>query len=187
MTSDTGHSAPCSAVKDARSAAEHAPGAEDVLHPLRALCDAQGCRYRIIPHERPILAARDAAGLFDLTLAAPVYILERTDGDGLVAAVLSMSRGRPDMAMLTAQLGKAEQGMPGKGLTILRMASAAALRAAGLKPGCVPLVGLSMPCIFDDRLLEYDVIYGGTGHPLHTLEIASDDARRLHNVIGALS
>lgn len=145
------------------------------LESVRRLCREAGCRHRIIAHERPILAAKDAEGLFDLARAAPVYVLESAR-TGLVAAVLSMARGRPGPPLLSVL----EEALDARDL---RMARTAALRAAGLEPGRVPLVGHGLPCVFDALLLEHEYIYGGTGDPLYTLEVAPEDVRRVNTVI----
>lgn len=142
---------------------------------VRGICAAAQCDFAILAHERPIRTVRDAEGIFDLAKAAPVYVLEH--GAGLLAVILSASRGRPDVPALTQALG----------LAALRMAAPAALRAAGMEPGSVPLVGHGLSCVFDGRLLEHEYIYGGAGHPLHTLRIAPGDVARVNTVVLTLS
>jgi len=53
----------------------------------------------------------------------------------------------------------------------------------GYKAGSIPLIGHNLPCVFDDCLLDYDYIYGGSGDELHTLKIAPNDVMRLNNII----
>jgi prolyl-tRNA editing enzyme YbaK/EbsC (Cys-tRNA(Pro) deacylase) len=53
----------------------------------------------------------------------------------------------------------------------------------GYRVGAIPLIGHDLPCIFDDSLLKYDYIYGGTGDELVTLKIKPQDVKRLNNVI----
>ena len=59
-------------------------------------------------------------------------------------------------------------------------------KATGYEPGMIPLVGLELDCIFDDFLLMWDYIYGGTGNELITLKIAPADIKRLNKVIGVI-
>ena len=54
----------------------------------------------------------------------------------------------------------------------------------GYRTGVIPLIGHNLPCIFDDSLLDFDYIYGGSGDEYHTLKIIPKDVIRLNNVIG---
>lgn len=45
---------------------------------------------------------------------------------------------------------------------------------------------LTRDCIFDESLLAFNYVYGGTGDPLTTLKIAPGDVKRLNKVIGCL-
>ena len=59
----------------------------------------------------------------------------------------------------------------------------AIMESIGCPAGAVPLVGNGLPCIFDERLLIYDYIYGGTGNACRTLKIRPADALRLNQVL----
>ena len=49
-----------------------------------------------------------------------------------------------------------------------------------------PLIGHGLPCIFDEKLLEFDSIFGGTGNEWVTLKISSKDVRRLNHIVASL-
>lgn len=57
----------------------------------------------------------------------------------------------------------------------------------GYPIGAIPLIGHNLPCIFDEAILEYDYVFGGTGDEFHTLKIVPRDLLRLSNVMRKLS
>lgn len=59
-------------------------------------------------------------------------------------------------------------------------------RSTGYAVGAIPLIGLRLPCIFDERLLTYDYVYGGTGDERVTLKIVPYDVKRLNPVVHVL-
>ncbi len=122
--------------------------------------------------ESPIISTQDAKKYFDTELAAPALIM-RTER-GLMLLIASARRGRLDLKRLGDDLGLAK----------LRLADKKkAEKATGYEVGAVPLVGVELPCIFDDRLLENDFIYGGSGNAFFTLKISPKDVKRLNNVV----
>lgn len=50
--------------------------------------------------------------------------------------------------------------------------------------GCIPLVGLEIPCIFDKKLHCHDFVYGGTGEELLTLKIRPKDLMAVNEIKG---
>lgn len=134
----------------------------------------EGAAFRLLRQDAPILSVGDAARYYDVEKAAPVYIVETERG--LAALIASARRGRLDFAALRACLGFAK----------LRLAQRKKLVAAGLEPGAVPLLGHGLPCIFDETLLDFDFVYGGTGDAYCTLQIAPRDLRRLSQVVASL-
>jgi prolyl-tRNA editing enzyme YbaK/EbsC (Cys-tRNA(Pro) deacylase) len=56
-------------------------------------------------------------------------------------------------------------------------------KITGYSAGAIPLIGHKLPCVFDDCLLDYDYIYGGSGDELQTLKITPNDVMCLNNVI----
>lgn len=145
------------------------------LNELEALLEREGAEFALIRQDRPILSARDAEGYYDIRKAAPTFILqtERT----LVACIVSGNRGRLDLDAIRETCG----------FSRLRLADRKKLqKQTGYEAGAIPLIGHGLACIFDDSLLQYDYIYGGTGDPLVTLKIKPEDVKRLNQVIGIL-
>lgn len=69
------------------------------------------------------------------------------------------------------------------GLSRLKLADKKKIeKSTGYKVGAIPLIGVELPCIFDECLLERDFIYGGSGNELFTLKTAPKDVKRLNNV-----
>jgi len=74
------------------------------------------------------------------------------------------------------------------GFSKLKMAdSGKVLEMTGYETGAIPLIGHDLPCVFDDWLLTFDYIYGGTGDAFHTLKIKPSDIARLNNVVKHIS
>ena len=57
-------------------------------------------------------------------------------------------------------------------------------KQAGYPVGCIPLVGLGIPCVFDKKLLCHDFVYGGTGNELLTLKINPKDLLKVNEIKG---
>lgn len=132
-----------------------------------------GCNavFSILTHDRPILSLQDAGRYFDLAKSAPTFVLD--NGEQLIALFSASSRGRVDLTA-TAKLC---------GFPQLKMAKPQRiLEKTGYEAGSIPLIGLEIPCIFDNRLLAFDFIYGGSGDPLHTLKIRPQDVKRLNDI-----
>lgn len=141
------------------------------LNELRDYLSQQGCDFEIIKQEEPIIKTSDAAKYFDIDKAAPTFVMD-TD-QGLVAFIASSQRGRIDFKAIKQSLGFSK----------LSMADRIKIReSTGYEAGAIPLVGLSLPCIFDTMLLKEDCIYGGSGDVLHTLKISPNDVYRLNSV-----
>ncbi|WP_019911286.1 aminoacyl-tRNA deacylase [Paenibacillus sp. HW567] len=142
------------------------------LPELAAFLDEKNSDYELIAHEAPIRSTRDAEQYFDLAKAAPTLIIQTEHG--LVAFIASSQRGRVDLKALKQELG----------YVTLKMAEPSkVLEATGYHIGAIPLIGHGLPCLFDNRLLSLDYIYGGTGDELHTLKIAPADVIRLNRVL----
>lgn len=141
------------------------------LNELKRSLTERGARFELLHQDAPILSAADAEGLYDLSRAA-VALVVRTER-GLMLLIAGARRGRLDLDALRRRLG----------LERLKLADARRVeRETGYAVGSIPLVGLKLPCIFDDDLLSLPCLYGGSGDPLTTLCIAPGDARRLNDV-----
>ncbi len=131
--------------------------------------------YELIRHDKPILSTNDAKSLFDINKAAPVFIMETEEG--LIALIASAQRGRLDLKDIKLTLG----------FDKFKMANPQNIfDATGYKPGEIPLIGHSLSCIFDNKLLDHDYIYGGSGNIYYTLKINPNDVMRLNKIIKLL-
>lgn len=145
---------------------------QSLLETLRSMLEQQKADFEILSHHRPLLSRGDAARVFDLVKAAPVFILE-ADGE-LTAFLASAARGRIDLKALRQDVGYA---------SLRPVPEADLLVRTGCAPGRVPLVGHGLPVIFDEVLLRHDYVYGKTSDVLHTLKIRPLDLMRVCNVV----
>lgn len=139
---------------------------------LQTYLEQNDCDFEIIAHEAPILSAQDAANYFDVEKAAPTLILQTEEG--LIALIVSSRRGRLDFKALKQELGFAKMKMADPSTV---------MEATGYQAGAVPLIGHQLPCIFDNRLLSFDYVFGGTGDERQTLKIAPSDVSRLNKIV----
>lgn len=131
--------------------------------------------FQLIRQDVPILSAADAAPYYDVRKAAPTFVLQSEKG--LTACILSANRGRMDFQDMRRRFGFSK----------LKMADGKkVMEETGYQVGSIPLIGHGLACIFDDSLLQYDYIYGGTGDALVTLKISPQDAKALNRIIGVL-
>lgn len=125
----------------------------------------ENCRhqYEIIPHEKPIRSREDGSRYFgiDVGQTAPALVL-KTD-KGYFVFIVSGSWDKLDFGKIAEILGCRK----------VKLASPQEVQqATGFEAGLVPMVGLELPCVLDKRLLSYDFVYGGTGHPAFTLKLS---------------
>lgn len=145
------------------------------LPTLEALLRSEGADFELIRQDRPILTVQDAETYYPVEQSAPSFVLQANDG--LVLCIASMRRGRLDFDAMKQAYG----------FTKLRMAAKERVeRETGYPVGSIPLIGLELPCIFDDSLLCFDFIYGGSGDPLVTLKINPADVKRHYAQSGTL-
>jgi len=148
---------------------------------LRTIIDIENilvqanAKFEILKHPTPIISVNDAKKYFDTQKAAPTFIVKTESG--LVAMIVSAQRGRLDFKHLKDKLGFAKLKLADK-TTIFE--------STGCTVGSIPLIGHGLPCIFDDKLLAFDYVYGGTGDALFTLKINPYDLKRLNQVIAVL-
>ena len=139
---------------------------------LKKALEQEHCDFEVIGHSEPIIKTQDAAKYFDTTKAAPTFVINTENG--LVALIVSARRGKLDFKEFGCLAGYA----------VLKMADRGQAEAAtGYPVGTIPLIGHNLPCLFDNTLLDFDYIYGGTGDELHTLKISPFDVVRLNKVI----
>lgn len=139
---------------------------------LQILLQDNRCDFELIEHDTPIVSTQDAARYFDLSKAAPTFIMD-TD-QGLAALIVSYRPGKLDFSELKNSLGFSKFKMADRDMV---------LAAIGYKVGSVPLIGHQLPTLFDNSLLINDYVYGGAGDTMYTLKIAPHDLVRLSNVV----
>jgi len=147
----------------------------DTIKDLERYLSRARADFQLIRQDKPIHTVQDAAGYFPIENSAPTFILKNEDG--LLACIVSIARGRLDFEEMKKQFGYSK----------LKMADRGAIeKLTGYKTGSIPLIGHHLPCIFDDRLLKFDYVYGGTGDEFVTLKIAPQDVKRLNNIVFCL-
>ena len=134
----------------------------DRLSQLKRCLDSAGITYAILVHEQNISTAQGGAqtGLGALSAMAPTFIL-RTETGFLAAIVrgdtrLSYKKIKQKLGLKNVSLATPDQV---KQLT-------------GSEVGHVALVNQGVQTIVDERVMEVAMIYGGSGEPNHTLQIA---------------
>ena len=143
---------------------------------LYAFLRENGADFELLRQDKAILSAADAAAYYPAEKSAPAFILQ-TD-DGLIGCIASVNSGRLDLEVLKQKFGYAKLKMADKKKT---------RNQTGYEAGSIPLIGLKLPCLFDNTLLKYDYIYGGTGNELVTLKIAPHNVISLNSIIGTFN
>lgn len=133
--------------------------------------------YEIIKHEKKIYSAQDGAEYFGIEIGqtAPTLILS-TD-NGLMALIMSGSKGKIDFDKLEDELGFIVKGLANK---------KDIEKSLGFCVGAIPLVGHDLPTIIDSKLYKYDYVYGGTGNEDYTLKISPEALVQLNDVIAEI-
>lgn len=140
---------------------------------IKEVLDAAGCRYEILVQDKPVLSAMDAACFYPVEKVAPTFVLQTENG--LIGCITSMQNGRLDFEKIKKQLGFEK----------LKMADRKKVeKQTGYPTGCIPLVGLGIPYVFDKKLLRHDFVYGGTGDEFMTLKINPGDLIRVNEIKG---
>jgi len=138
-----------------------------------------GYAYQLLPQTQPLRSAEDGAAYFGITVGqtAPVLLVE-ADASQRFLCLLAGDRGRLDLA---------------KAATLLHVPALAPVKykkvydVTGFQPGNLPLLGIDLPCLFDESLLRYPLVYGGTGQEDLTLAVAPQALLALHRVAARLS
>jgi len=147
----------------------------DTVKDLERYLSRAQADFELIEQEKPFYTVQDAAGYFPIEKSAPTFILQTEHG--LLACIVSIARGRLNFEELKKQFGYSK----------LKMADRGAIeKQTGYKAGSIPLIGHHLPCIFDDHLLKFNYVYGGTGDEFVTLKIAPQDVKRLNNIVHCL-
>lgn len=143
---------------------------------LEQYLNREGADFEIIRQQAPIVSVQDAGRYFDTALAAPALVVQTEKG--LMLLITGAKRGRLDFKKLCEAFG----------LSKMKLADRKKIeRETGYRAGAIPLVGVKLPCIFDESLLENKYIFGGSGDELCTLKISPEDVKRLNEIVFSFS
>ena len=132
------------------------------LAELQALLETRGAAYQLLVHASNLASAEDGAdsGLGLLEEMAPTFILRSKAG--YFAAIL-----RGDTRLSYKKI-KHQFGLKDISLTGPQEVE----QLTGAKVGYVPLINPGMRTILDEKVLEKQIVYGGTGVANHTLAVS---------------
>ena len=139
----------------------------------------KGFAYQLLPQTRPLRSAEDGAAYFGIAVGqtAPVLLVE-ADPSQRFLCLLAGDRGRLDLAQ-AASLLKVPKLTPVKYKRVYDI--------TGFEPGNMPLFGLNFPCLFDEALLRYPLVYGGSGQENLTLAVDPRALLALHQIAARLT
>ena len=133
------------------------------MDPVKHFLEHANADYEFIVHPQPIYSVADGVAHFgiDPGQTAPTLILQ-TD-KGYYSLVFSGSRQKIDFAALAIHLGVSHVKLVNKNKV---------QSITGFAHGDTPMIGLSLPAIFDKKLLQFPFVYGGSGLSNRTLKIS---------------
>lgn len=144
---------------------------------LKRILEQSSYFYEIISHPEPLLTSRAGAEYFGIDRGQTAPTLLVKTGRQYFRLIIAGDRGRVNMAELSLRLGCGR----------IKLAARDEVRSVtGFEPGWVPLVGIPLPVILDQRLLRYDCVYGGAGKPDCTLRIDPRALVELNQVVAAI-
>lgn len=135
------------------------------------------CEYEFLYHEKQLSTASEGAEYFGIEAGqtAPTLII-KTD-KGYFSIIFSGSRNHIDFEQIAKILD----------VPRAKLANRDKVKSiTGFSPGDTPMVGLTLPTLFDKKLLQYPFVYGGSGQPNRTLKISPEALTKLNNVIAFL-
>ena len=133
------------------------------MDPVKEFLDRSQAVYEFIFHEKQVYSVADGIAYLGIEAGqtAPTLIL-KTD-QGYYSLVFSGSRPHIDFKSIESILGASRVKLANKHKV---------QDITGFAPGDTPMLGLSLPAIFDKKLLQYPFVYGGSGLPNRTLKIS---------------
>lgn len=148
-----------------------------IMDTVNSILDDSEFEYEFIFHEKQIYSSAEGAEYFgiDIGQTAPTLII-KTD-KGYFSLIFSGSRGRIDFEKIAKILGVFKAKLANKNKV---------REITGFDPGDTPMVGVSLPTIFDKRLFKYSFVYGGSGQPNRTLKISPIALEKLNHPVAFL-
>ncbi len=144
---------------------------------VKSILEKSTYDYQFILHEKQIYSALEGAEYFGIKVGqtAPNLII-KTD-KGYYSIIFSGSRTRIDFKLIKKILD----------VSYAKLADKDQVREiTGFDPGDTPMIGLSLPIVFDKKLLQYQFVYGGSGQPNRTLKISPAILIELNNPVAFL-
>jgi Cys-tRNA(Pro)/Cys-tRNA(Cys) deacylase len=134
--------------------------------------------YELINHPHPIRTVDDGMKYFKIEAGqtAPTLILKADDN--FFALIFSGSQKRLDLTAIVSVLGYTH-------VTLAKPKEVEQI--TGFFIGSIPMIGHSIPCVLDNKLLNYSFVFGGTGNPLVTLKISPQALSQLNNVVAYIT
>ena len=134
--------------------------------------------YELINHPHPIKTVTDGMNHFKIEAGqtAPTLILKADDT--FIALIFSGSQNQLDFPAIASVLGR-------KHVTLAKPKEVE--KVTGFSVGNIPMIGHALPCVLDNRLLNYSFVFGGTGNPLVTLKISPLALPQLNNVVAYIT
>ena len=139
---------------------------------LKQRLQTENVDFEILYHEKPIKSRIDALKYFKLEETAPTLIVKTESG--MLALIISGDREKIDMEMIREKLGCNEIKLADK---------TEILQKLGMKTGEVAMVGHGLPCLIDNRIFQYEYIFGGAGNAHYTLKIKPEHLEKVNQVI----
>ncbi|CAB1246404.1 aminoacyl-tRNA deacylase [Clostridium sp. MT-14] len=144
---------------------------------IREILKKSGCSYELIHNDVPIRTAKEGADYFkiDIDQIAPTLIIYTAVGFHVL--IVSGERGHVNFKDIKHLLGCKN----------VRLATKEEVKSVtGFSVGNVPMLGISLPCIIDRKLLKFSFVYGGSGEKDTTLKIDPNALFKLNKVVGTL-
>lgn len=144
---------------------------------VKDLLEKSSLNFEFIFHEKQLYSAAEGAAYFGIEAGqtAPTLIIN-TDR-GYFSITFSGSRNNINMDRIATILGVSHAKLANKSKVH---------EITGFSPGDTPMVGLSIPAIFDKQLLQYPFVYGGSGQPNRTLKISPHALLQLNQPVAFL-
>ena len=131
--------------------------------------------FEIIRNDKPMYSVKDAIGYYELHRIAPVLIVKTEMG--YYALIVAGSRGRIDFELIKKALHCEKVKLASK---------KGVLETTGHEVNNVPLVGHTLPCVLDTRLLLLSFVYGGVGDPNFTLKMDPRDLGKVNTIVATI-
>lgn len=130
---------------------------------VKSILENSPWEYKFLFHDNQIYSAVAGAEYFGIETGqtAPTLIVETEQS--YLSIIFSGSRDQLDFAYIAEILGVSHVKLaPKKKVQDI----------TGFAPGDTPMIGLTLPTLFDKKLLQYSFVYGGSGQPGRTLKIS---------------